>query len=215
MPKVKIRRPLETDLDTALRDGMPQTFARLADMHRLNGRFDDAESICRDGLEEFPNYGTGHMVLALTSYGKGEVERALIELHSALKCEPDNILALKLIADIHWEAGQVSLARSYYRQVLQLDRHCDVAFERVKHGRRAEPQTRPVQERPVEMNEGNTIGDRQETTNTVTLARLYAQQGHIDLARQVCEGILEKEPDNNRVKDFLNELSITAGKTNV
>ena len=211
MPRVKIRQPFDSDLDEVLLNGMPQTFARLADIHRTSGRFDQAESLCRDGVKEFPDYGSGHMVLALTCHERGETERALIELHSALKCEPDNILALKLIADIHWESRQFSLARSYYRQVLELDRYCDDAGKRVRRRREPGPKGEPDAVESAGDLHSNPVSDGQDAFSTVTLAKLYAQQGHIRLARQVCEGILEKEPGNVRVRDFLRELDVTTG----
>ncbi len=212
MPRVRILRLSEKDLCEALKEGMPQTFARMADLLRLDGRYDEAESACLEGLKEFPGYGSGHMVLALTYRGKGEIERALIEFHTALKCEPENLLALKSIADIHWEAEEFSLARSYYRQVLQRDRYCAEARERVR--RKPKPkQPEDYEERQSSgVENGRDLGSvERDVFNTVTLARLYVRQGHIRLAKQVCEGILEKDPDDSRVKAFLDELDVKAG----
>ena len=209
MPRVRISGPSEKDLDEILKDGMPQTFARLADLLRLDGRYDEAESACLEGLEEFPGYDSGHMVLALTYRDKGEIEKALIEFHTALKCEPENLLALKSIADIHWDAEEFSLARSYYRQVLQRDRYCAEARERV----RRKPKIEDHEKRPPAKTENGRDfkGVDQDVFSTVTLARLYVRQGHIRLARQVCEGILEKDPDDSRVRAFLDELDVKAG----
>ncbi|MDX9746272.1 MAG: tetratricopeptide repeat protein [Syntrophales bacterium] len=42
---------------------------------------------------------------------------------------------------------------------------------------------------------------------TVTLADLYAQQGHYDMARKVLEGILTREPSNEQASNKLAELA--------
>jgi tetratricopeptide (TPR) repeat protein len=212
MPRVRILRPSEKDLSEALKEGMPQTFARMADLLRLDGRYDEAESACLEGLKEFPGYDSGHMVLALTYRDKGEIEKALIEFHTALKCEPENLLALKSIADIHWEAEEFSLARSYYRQVLQRDRYCAEVRERVRRKPKPNQPEDHEERQPAGAENGRDLeGVERDVFNTVTLARLYVRQGHIRLAKKVCKGILEKDPDDSRVKAFLDELDVKAG----
>jgi tetratricopeptide (TPR) repeat protein len=213
MPRVRLTKPSEKDLVTLLRDGMPKTFARLADVYRQDGRLDEAVSVCREGLEEFPDYGSGHMVLALTYQERGETEKALIEFHSALKCEPDNLLALKLIADIHWDASEFSLARSYYRQALQKDRFLSEAIERVRKNPKPESPKSIPDEKPTEPDSRSNMPEVDSSTfDTLTLARLYATQGHIKLAKQVCTGILEKDPENAGVRAFLAGLDEKTGR---
>lgn len=213
MPKVRLSKPSEKDSISLLRDGLPKTFARLADLYRQDGRFDEAISVCREGLEEFPDYGSGHMVLALTYQERGETEKALIEFHSALKSEPDNLLALKSIADIHWQASEFSLARSYYRQALQRDRFLSEARERIRRNPKPEQSESLADEEPTESDGDTEIPEVDSSTfDTLTLARLYATQGHSKLARQVCRGILEKDPENAGVKAFLAGLDDKTGR---
>lgn len=211
MPRVRISKSSGTDLEKSLREGMPYTFAMLADLCRSEGRYDDAEAICLKGMEEFTDYDSGHMVLGRVFLDKGEPQKALIEFHLALKCDPENTLALKSIADVHWEAGEYLLARSYYRQVLQRDRYCPEALERIKGKPRSQPvepagELETVEERPETLSP-----EEKDVFNTVTLAKLYARQGHSSLARQVCRGILEKDPENERVKAVLQELESRTG----
>ncbi|MCK4656713.1 MAG: hypothetical protein KAT85_06755, partial [candidate division Zixibacteria bacterium] len=143
---------------------------------------------------------------------KGEIEKALIEFHTALKCEPENLLALKSIADIHWEAEEFSLARSYYRQVLQRDRYCAEVRERVRRKPKPNQPEDHEERQPAGAENGRDLeGVERDVFNTVTLARLYVRQGHIRLAKKVCKGILEKDPDDSRVKAFLDELDVKAG----
>jgi tetratricopeptide (TPR) repeat protein len=211
MPRIKLSKPAEKDLEQSLREGLPLTFARLADLYRQRGLFQEAEDIYRDGLKVFPDYGTGHIVLAGIQMDKGEVEKALMQYHLALKCEPDNLYALKMIADIHWQTEAHSLAKSYYKQVLRRDSNCRTALERVKGkplvdtaGLAMETDvTTEGSNRPTTESERNVFG-------TVTLARLYMSQGHVDLAREICRSIVESDPSDQNARDMLDEINTTA-----
>jgi len=46
-----------------------------------------------------------------------------------------------------------------------------------------------------------------EITATSTMADLYAQQGHFDSAREIYERLLDKDPENQELKNRLEELS--------
>ena len=188
-------------------DEMPTTFARLADIYRLEGRFDEAIEICSRGLEQFPDNGSGHMVLAFVYSDRGEHEKALIEYHSALKCDPENLLALKRMADIHWETEAYSLARSYYRQLLQRDRFCEEARERArKNPKRPVESTDDSDEVSAAVPSEPMTESERNSFETVTLAKLYISQGHVALAREVCKGIIENDPANRQAVELLEEL---------
>jgi tetratricopeptide (TPR) repeat protein len=208
MPRIKISRPAERELAAVLTEGLPESFAQLADIYRLDRRFEEAESVCREGLRKFPDYGSGHIVLALVHRDRGEVEKALIEFHSALKCEPGNLLALKSIADIHWDSEAYSLARSYYRQVLQRDRYCTEAQERARRNPRPEKKEETeVEELEREFSVSDVPESERGVFDTLTLAKLYMRQGHAKLAREVCRSILDTEPQNEMALAFLDEIN--------
>ncbi len=211
MPRIKLSKPAEKDLEQSLREGLPLTFARLADLFRQRGQLQKAEEVCRDGLETFPTYGTGHIVLADIEMDKGETEKALVQYHMALKCEPDNLRALKMIADLHWQAEAFSLAKSYYKQVLRRDHHCQTALDRVK-GKASLVKDETTKEAESLANESNRQATESEPKmfGTVTLARLYARQGHVDLAREICLSIVENDPFDTDARKILDEINATA-----
>lgn len=211
MPRLKLIKKTEADPKRELEKGMPRTFARLADLYRREKNFDRAVELCQSGIEQFPAYGTGHIVLALTYLEVGEREAALIEFHSALKCMPDNLLALKSVADIHCEAEAFSLARSYYRQVIQRDRYNDKAREGSKRNSKpadgsTEEDREDASSRVSSLNESKLNESEREVFNTVTLAELYKKQGHTKLAREICDSILRDDPENKRVREILEQL---------
>jgi tetratricopeptide (TPR) repeat protein len=124
---------------------------------------------------------------------------------------PENLLALKSVADIHCEAEAFSLARSYYRQVLQRDRYNSEAREGSKRNSKlAEEPTEETKEdtAPSEpsIDESALNDSEREVFNTVTLAELYKNQGHTKLAREICDSILRDDPENKRVREILEQL---------
>jgi tetratricopeptide (TPR) repeat protein len=216
MPRVRLSKPAEVDLEHALRSELPVTFARLADFCRTEGRLDEAERFCKEGIEQFPGYDTGHMVLAEIYRDRQEPEKALVQYHSALRCEPRNLQALRGIADIHWDTGAYTLARSYYKQVVRRDPSCDVALERSRGNAVSEcdsnsqgmPGSDPVESQQIPSNE--LRDSEQDTTKTVTLAKLYLKQGHHELAAQVCVSILDSDPDNFQARTLLDSIESNA-----
>ena len=49
-----------------------------------------------------------------------------------------------------------------------------------------------------------------EVFGTMTLARLYISQGHVELAREICQSIVENDPSDQNAKDMLDEINSTA-----
>lgn len=54
--------------------------------------------------------------------------------------------------------------------------------------------------------DGDVAGEDDEVTATSTMADLYAQQGHLDSAREIYERLLDKDPHNQGLKKRLAEL---------
>jgi tetratricopeptide (TPR) repeat protein len=211
MPKIRVARPADRGLGEGLSVGIPSAFARVADMARLKGRLAEAEQACLTGVSKYPDYAVGHIELGLIYRSMGEPEKALIAFHTALKCEPRNVVAIKEIADIHWESGAFALARSYYRQVLQTDRYCPEALERSRRNPKRQPSNVEIADEALSdasCSEASAEVSEAEKGlfDTVTLARLYMRQGHGKLAREICASILQRNPDDKQASAILAEL---------
>lgn len=86
--------------DQVLNDPSSLLFASLADFYRENGLFQEALSICQNGLESHPENTEGRLVLAQCCRALGDIDRARSELTTVLKAHPENALAKKLLAEL-------------------------------------------------------------------------------------------------------------------
>ncbi|MBI1909967.1 MAG: tetratricopeptide repeat protein [Deltaproteobacteria bacterium] len=129
-------------------------FAPLADFYRKEGFLEEAEEICRKGLEFHPESVTGRMVLALICRECGKSEEAIGLAGGILETMPT-----------HEEA----------RELLQ-----KAAGTKVR--RDGEKVEKPWQ--------------------TVTMAEVYAAQGELKTALEICKTILEREPGDERARQM-------------
>lgn len=175
-----------------------RALAPLAEARRLSGRADEAIRIAEEGLSAFPDHVGIRVVLA----------RALAD------------------------AGRTGEARGAYREVLDRD---PGNLEAQAHLTTAEQPKRPeanerrdaAAEEPAETSVGglsdqladladlfsarrppdDAPDDREQLSGiaTLTLAEIYARQGLLDRAVEVCEAVLERRPDDERAKARLHE----------
>jgi tetratricopeptide (TPR) repeat protein len=98
-------------------------FAQLAEEYRRAGRFAEAIETCRTGLAHHPGYLSAHVTLGRALIETGELEQAHAELAQVLVTAPENLAALKGVADIHFRRGQRQEALDYYRRALEFAPH--------------------------------------------------------------------------------------------
>ena len=71
------------------------------------------------------------------------------------------------------------------------------------------PESEPDTGRPEE-DEANQSGvaghDEDDVVSTITMADLYARQGHVDQAREIYRSILEREPGHGEARERLDSL---------
>jgi Tetratricopeptide repeat len=83
-------------------------FAALAEEYRRSGRYEEAITVCRTGLERHPSYISAHVTLGRALLEVGRYEEAQQELEHVLKVAPENLAAIRGLADIHSRQGQKS-----------------------------------------------------------------------------------------------------------
>ncbi|MFW6192711.1 MAG: tetratricopeptide repeat protein, partial [Gemmatimonadota bacterium] len=96
-------------------------FARLADLYRKAGDPDRALSLLEQGLERHPDYLSGHIVRArcLRDLGRpGEAGRAF---DAVLEQDEQNLVALRGLAELARERGELEEAEQRYEELLALD----------------------------------------------------------------------------------------------
>jgi len=116
-------------------------FAQLAEELRRAGQCQEAVDTCRAGLSIHPGYLSARVTLGRALFELNQLDEALAELQLVLRSAPENLAAIRGIAEIHHRQGQLGEALHQYRTALTLARN-DPDLERtVKElSREIEPQ---------------------------------------------------------------------------
>ncbi len=80
-------------------------FAALADEYRRAGRFHEAVETCRAGLLRHPSYLSARVTLGRALLELGEYDQAEDELQVVLRTAPENLAAIRALAEIHHKRG--------------------------------------------------------------------------------------------------------------
>jgi hypothetical protein len=80
-------------------------FAALAEEFRRVGRYDEAIEACRTGLQRHPAYLSARVTLGRALIEMGDFEGAQAELQTVLRTAPENLAAIRGLAQIHERLG--------------------------------------------------------------------------------------------------------------
>jgi len=83
-------------------------FAQLAEEYRRIGEYVQAVKICRDGLMRHPGYVSAQVTLGRALVELKNFDEARTELEGVLKVAPDNLAAIRALAEIHQQTGEVA-----------------------------------------------------------------------------------------------------------
>jgi tetratricopeptide (TPR) repeat protein len=111
-----LRRRVQTDPASI-------AFAQLAEECRRAGNYQEAVEVCRAGLELHPGYLSARVTLGRALIELNDLETALAELEHVLKSAPENLAAIRGLAEIHHRQGSLAEALAQYRSALALARN--------------------------------------------------------------------------------------------
>ena len=83
------------------RDPASISFAGLAEEYRKLGRYAESIAACRAGLMRHPSYASARVTLGRSLVEVGELDAAAAELEEVLRVAPENLAAIRTLADIH------------------------------------------------------------------------------------------------------------------
>ena len=81
------------------------SYAALAEEYRRAGRFDEAIAVCATGLKRHPSYLSAHVTLGRALIEIGQYDEAQEELEFVLRAAPENLAAIRGLAEIHHRRG--------------------------------------------------------------------------------------------------------------
>jgi tetratricopeptide (TPR) repeat protein len=96
----ELRRRVQTDPASI-------AFAALAEEYRRAGKFDDAIATCRTGLQRHPAYLSARVTLGRSLLEVGHFDEARHELEQVLRAAPENLAAIRALAEIHHRVGEL------------------------------------------------------------------------------------------------------------
>jgi tetratricopeptide (TPR) repeat protein len=82
-------------------------FAALAEEYRRGGQFEDAIAICEAGLQRHPAYLSARVTLGRALLETGRFDEARAQLEQVLRSAPENLAAIRGLAEIHHRVGDV------------------------------------------------------------------------------------------------------------
>ena len=98
-------------------------FAQLAEECRRAGQHQESVDVCRAGLAIHPAYLSARVTLGRALIELNELDGALTELTTVLKSAPENLAAIRGVAEIHHRRGELAAALAQYRAALALARN--------------------------------------------------------------------------------------------
>ena len=95
------------------RDPASIVFAALAEEYRRAGRLEEAIATCRAGLEHHPAFLSARVTLGRALIEVGELEEAKDVLKHVVNAAPENLAAIRALAEIHSRQGELDEEKVY------------------------------------------------------------------------------------------------------
>jgi tetratricopeptide (TPR) repeat protein len=98
-------------------------FAQLAEEYRRAGNYEEAVATCRAGLAIHPSYLSARVTLGRSLIEVHSLEEAETELKQVLLHAPENLAAIRSLAEIHHRRGELDEALTFYKSAMGIARH--------------------------------------------------------------------------------------------
>ncbi len=172
------------------KDPKSRIFVQLADAYRKSNMIDEALEILNKGLVFHPNYPLAHLILGKCHFDKRQYEQAKNSFDKTLSYDPQNIVALRMLAQTcevtKDEDGQIKA----YQGILAID-----------------PFDAPAKEKLTNLESLH----RKEPLYTLAMAQEYEKQGNLEKALSIYENLSFTTPGDLVLEQKVTELKEKIG----
>jgi tetratricopeptide (TPR) repeat protein len=179
-----------------------ELFIAQAESFLNQGQQKEAQDYALNWLERFPDDAEARVILcqAWTRMGKlDKVKKLLQEVDEAIFGM--SVIYAKM-GDICQRSGLNQEALTFYRKFLDLNPNSPLTQEVAEKLHSLEPSSERIMPPEEELPKHSL-----SVMRTVTMAELYIKQGHTDLAAEILEEIIKKDPTHQRAPAMLRDIS--------
>lgn len=181
------------------KDPSSHVFIYLAEALWEREMYEEAIETCTNGLRLRPHDLRARVILGLSYLRTGELDSAETELLKAKEMLEINTVIYQNLAELYHRKGDAEQA-FHYQKLFEAIHHSAVAGVDAEVAKaRSETVAREAPPEDAEM------------MDTMTLAELYEQQGHVDKAIELYRKILDTSPETEEVEARLAELEARIG----
>lgn len=96
----------------------PILFSRLAELHKADGKIDQAIFWCENGIKRYADYGGTHLILGQIEYDRGNYQSACTYLERSVELDRYNYQGLKALAECYMQLGRQQDAVARLKDIL-------------------------------------------------------------------------------------------------
>jgi tetratricopeptide (TPR) repeat protein len=153
-------------------------FAQLAEEYRRAGNFKEAIAVCRAGLAIHPGYLSARVTLGRALIEANDLITAEAELKAVLRAAPDNLAAIRALAESHHRGGHSDEALKFYKTALDLsgnDPALEHKVEKIAASQQEQKQEQQDRKQAVPLPTPAATATQASTVASLTPAPLEAQ----------------------------------------
>jgi hypothetical protein len=191
----KIQKDIQKYQKLLRKEKRLQYYLTLANLHESAGDLASAEKVLDEAMAHFPDLSSVKVAAAHVLNELGRPKEARDVLEPVLTRDRDNLLAARRLAESYEKSGDLEKALQTYKSILR--------FRLV--GQEVRGQMERL-ERLVSLSKQREEGRRGDSSfvglPTLSLARLYMEQGHFQEAIQIVNRILIVDPGCGECKEI-------------
>lgn len=149
-------------------------FAQLAEEYRRAGRFRDAIATCQAGLGQHPGYLSARVTLGRALIEVGDLDGAHRELTAVLRLAPENLSAVRGLAEVHRKRGELPEALEQFKSAFEMagaDAAVEDAVRTLRRDTAPRPEVAPSSSAPSPSPSPEPVDDSQARRTVAYLSR--------------------------------------------